>query len=211
MGLLQFFNTKDKTFVPLFVTATNNLVELSVLLEKMIATDSGQWGELSKSAQELDLKGEKNFRNIIKELGRNFITPFDREDIHELATAISSAQDFIHGSGKRIYLFKVHEMDPHFAELSVQITLGTRQLQKACELLISMKNAVEIKQICQEIKKIELEADSIFDRATTSLFAREKDPIEIMKKKDILEALETATDKIDDAANIIRSILIKYA
>lgn len=211
MGILQFFNTKDKTFVPLFVSTTNNLVELSELLKEVIASEPEKWKDLSKSAQELDTKGEKMFRNLIKELGKNFITPFDREDIHELGTAISSAQDFIHGSIKRIYLFKVIEMDSHFIELANKIILGAKELQKACDLLISMKNAADVKQICQEIKIIELEADSIYDRATTQLFEHEKDPVELMKKKDILESLETATDKIDDAANIIRSILIKYA
>jgi uncharacterized protein Yka (UPF0111/DUF47 family) len=211
MGLLQFFNTKDKTFVPLFVSATHNLIELSELLRVMITSSPAEWADLSKKAQEMDAKGEKMFRTLIKELGRNFITPFDREDIHELATAISSAQDFVHGSGKRIYLYKVMAMDRYFSDLADQITLGARELEKACDLLISMKNAVEIKQICQGIKKIELEADAIYDRATTELFENEKDPIELMKKKDILESLETATDKIDDAANIIRSILIKYA
>lgn len=211
MGILQFFNTKDKTFVPLFVSATHNLIELSELLRVMITSSPEEWADISKKAQEMDAKGEKMFRTLIKELGRNFITPFDREDIHELATAISSAQDFVHGSGKRIYLYKVMAMDHYFGDLADQITLGARELEKACDLLISMKNAVEIKQICQGIKKIELEADTIYDRATTELFENEKDPIELMKKKDILESLETATDKIDDAANIIRSILIKYA
>jgi uncharacterized protein len=211
MGILQFFNTKDKTFVPLFVSATHNLIELSELLRVMITSSPEEWADLSKKAQDMDAKGEKMFRSLIKELGRNFITPFDREDIHELATAISSAQDFVHGSGKRIYLYKVMAMDHYFSDLADQITLGARELEKACDLLISMKNAVEIKQICQGIKKIELEADAIYDRATTELFENEKDPIELMKKKDILESLETATDKIDDAANIIRSILIKYA
>lgn len=211
MGILQFFNTNNKIFVPLFVSTTSNLVELSELLKLMIVSEPEKWIELSKTAHELDAKGEKMFRNLIKELGKNFITPFDREDIHELGTAISSAQDFIHGSIKRIYLFHVVEMDSHFVELSDQITLGAKELQRACELLINIKNAIEIKQSCQSIKKIELAADSIYDKATSILFEREKDPIELMKKKDILESLETATDKIDEAGNIIRSILIKYA
>jgi len=211
MGLLQFFNTKDKTFVPLFVSATQTLVELSEVLQAIISSTPDKWEELSKKAQELDNKGEKIFHKLIAELSLNFITPFDREDIHELATAISSAQDFIHGSGKRIYLYNVDSMNHHFGDLALRITSGAKELQKGCDLLISMKNAVEIKQICQGIKKIELEADVIYDQATSELFKNEKDAIELMKKKDILESLETATDKIDDAANIIRSILIKYA
>jgi uncharacterized protein Yka (UPF0111/DUF47 family) len=211
MGLLQFFNTKDKTFVPLFVSATQTLVELSEILQAIISSPPEKWSELSQKAQELDNKGEKIFHKLISELSLNFITPFDREDIHELATAISSAQDFIHGSGKRIYLYNVDSMNHYFGELAERITLGAKELEKVCELLISMKNAVEIKQICQGIKKIELEADVLYDQATSELFKNEKDAIELMKKKDILESLETATDKIDDAANIIRSILIKYA
>ncbi|MCZ2356064.1 MAG: DUF47 family protein [Bacteroidia bacterium] len=211
MGILQFFNSKDKTFVPLFVSVTLNLIELSELLKKIIEAPPGEREELARQAQTLDAKGEKMLRSIIKELGKNFITPFDREDIHDLETAIGSSQDFIHGSLKRIYLYQVMAMDSHFVELCDQIILGVAELQKACELLISMSNAAAIKAICQNIKKIELEADGIYDRATTSLFQQEKDPIELMKKKDILESLETATDKIDEAANIIRSILIKYA
>jgi uncharacterized protein Yka (UPF0111/DUF47 family) len=211
MGILQFFNTQDKIFVPLFVSVTSNLGELSEILKKVIETPVGEREEMAKQAQAMDAKGEKLLRSIIKELGKNFITPFDREDIHDLETAIASTQDFVHGSLKRIHLYHVQENDSHFIELSEQIILGVSKLQQACELLISMKNAAQIKSICQEIKKIELEADAIYDRATTALFEQEKDPIALMKKKDILEALETATDKIDEAANIIRSILIKYA
>lgn len=211
MGLLQFFNTKDKTFVPLLVSVTQNLTEMAQLLQKIINTEGQEREEMAKQAQALDLKGEKFLRAIIKELGKNFITPFDREDIHDLETAIGSAQDFIHGALKRIYLYKVTRMDSHYSDLSQQIIEGVSQLSKACELLINMKNAGEIKTICQEIKRIEVLSDGIYDNATTALFETEKDPVELMKKKDILEALETATDKIDEAANIIRSILIKYA
>lgn len=211
MGLLQFFNAKDRTFVPLFVTYTGNLVSLAETLEQLLKVETSKWPQLVKQAQEIDAKGEGYNRKVTVELGHNFITPFDREDIHELATAIGAAHDYLHGSLKRIALYDIKSIDPHFGKLANQILRGAKALQEATQLLESLKNSVAIEKACDQIKKIEVEADDTFEEATSMLFRDEKDPIELVKKREVLESLETATDRIDDAANVIRSILIKYA
>ena len=211
-NLLQFFIPQDKKFFPLFEKATANLLTISNVMVEMVGTsDINKRRELIREIEKLEHVGDAVTHEIFHELSANFITPFDREDIHALVTSIDDVVDFIHGSAKRIELYGIVEMPSAFIILAELILQGSEQLQIAVTGLKDIKNSGKIKEACVKINSIENHADDIFDMTIARLFEEEKDAIIIIKHKEILYALEEATDKCEDAANAIESIVIKYS
>ena len=119
--------------------------------------------------------------------------------------------DFIHGSAKRVELYKVDVITVEIINLAELILKGVIELEKAVKGLKNIKNSSVINEACVLINSIENHADDIFDHAIGDLFENEKDPIRLVKYKEILSGLETATDKCEDAANVIKTILVKYS
>jgi len=211
-NVLQLFVPKDRVFFPLFEKATKNLVVISNTLVQMInATDATKRRVLIKEIERLEHVGDNITHETFNELSANFITPFDREDIHELVTSIDDIADFIHGSSKRIELYKIEEMSPAIVKLSELIETSCQELHIAVSELANKKNVHKIKEACVRINSIENHADDIFNNAIANLFDQEKDPIVIIKIKEVLAALETATDKCEDAANVLQTIIVKNA
>jgi uncharacterized protein len=211
-SLLQFFIPQDKKFFPLFERASGNLLTISnVLVEMVNAPSVEKRRELIKEIERLEHVGDSVTHEIFNELSANFITPFDREDIHELVSSLDDIVDYIHGSAKRIELYKVTEMTSSMGKLAELILQGAFELNEAVCGLKDLKNSSRIKEACVKINSIENHADDVFDMTIAQLFEEEKDAIKIIKMKEILAALETATDKCEDAANAISSILIKYS
>ena len=211
MGLLSFLFPQDKKFFPLFQQAAVNLVKASKVLVDMLNTAPEKRREMIKEIESLEHTGDNITHMIYNELGKNFITPFDREDIHSLASAIDDVLDFIHGSAKRIDLYKVSHIDDTIIKLADIIHKGAVELNVAVIHLHNMKDISAIKEACVKINSLENHADDIFNIGIAKLFEEEKDAIQIIKIKEILSALETATDKCEDAANTIQSIVVKYA
>lgn len=211
MGLLQFLLPKDRKFFPLFKQATENLVKGSKLLVEMVNAPVEKRRELIKEIEHIEHTGDNITHMIFNELGRNFITPFDREDIHSLTSSIDDILDLIHGSAKRIEMYKVTEISEAMIMLSDIILKGSIELNVAVTNLEGMKRIDEIKEACVRINSLENNADDVFNMAIARLFDEEKDAIKLIKVKEILQVLETATDKCEDAANVIESIIIKYA
>ncbi|MFZ4059204.1 MAG: DUF47 domain-containing protein, partial [Ferruginibacter sp.] len=156
-------------------------------------------------------RGDEITHQIFLELSKNFITPFDREDIHYLASAIDDVADYIHGSTSRILYYKIDNISDHIKKLSELIMQSTKELEKAVVELRNMKNLRKITDACVRINSIENQADYVFDTAVAQLFEFESNAIELIKQKEVLGSLETATDKCEDAANVIESIIVKYA
>ncbi len=211
MGFLQFLLPKDKKFFPLFAQATENLVKASKVLVELVNTAPEKRKEFVKEIEHLEHTGDNITHLIFTELSRNFITPFDREDMHKLASDIDDILDFIHGSAKRIDLYKVNELSDSITILADCILKGAIELNVAVKNLENLKNENIIKEACVKINSLENHADDVFNMGIARLFEEEKDPINIIKIKEILAALETATDKCEDAANTVQTILIKYA
>lgn len=211
-NLLQFFIPQDKKFFPLFEKATDNLLHISKVLVEMVGTSNiEKRRELIREIEKLEHVGDAVTHEIFHELSANFITPFDREDIHALVTSIDDVVDFIHGSAKRIELYGIIEMPTSFIKLSDLILQGSEQLQIAVSGLKDIKKSGKIREACVKINSIENHADDIFDMTIARLFEEETNAITIIKHKEILYALEEATDKCEDAANAIESIVIKYS
>lgn len=211
MGILQYLLPKDRKFFPLFKQATENLVKGSKLLVELVNAPVENRRDLIKKIEHVEHTGDNITHMIFNELGRNFITPFDREDIHALTSSIDDVLDLIQGSAKRIELYKVTVISEPMILLSDIILKGAIELNVAVLNLEGMKRIGEIKSACVRINSLENNADDVFNLAIAKLFDEEKDAIQLIKTKEILQALETATDKCEDAANVIESIIIKYA
>ena len=212
MSFLQFLLPKDKKFFPLFGQSTENLVRGSkVLVELVNTTNPDKRKELVKEIEHIEHTGDNVTHMIFNELSRNFITPFDREDMHALASDLDDILDFIHGSAKRLDLYKINEVSDSVTMLADCILKGAIELNVAVKNLENMKNANVIKEACVKINSLENHADDVFNMGIARLFDEEKDPVQIIKIKEILSALETATDKCEDCANTIQTILVKYA
>jgi predicted phosphate transport protein (TIGR00153 family) len=212
-SIFQYFVPKDKKiFFPLFEQAANNVVIMSnVLVEAVNSSDSVMREELFKQIDKLENKGDELTHQIYLELGKNFITPFDREDIHSLATAIDDVADFIQGSANRMSLYQIDDYNDHIRKLCDLIQQASQDLEKAIRELKDLKNVRNIADSCIRINSVENQADYVFDRAVADLFLYETDAIRLIKYKEILAALETATDRCEDAANVMESILVKNA
>ncbi len=208
--IVQFLLPKDRKFFPLFERASGNLVTISGVLVEMVNTPSlEKRAELIKEIERLEHVGDSITHEIFHELSATFITPFDREDIHFLASAIDDVADFIHGSSKRIDLYKIGVISPSIKKLAELTQRSSEELHSAVIELKNMKNISRIKEACVRVNSIENHADDVFNSAIAQLFEEEKDPIMIIKTKEILSVLETATDKCEDAANIIESLIVK--
>jgi predicted phosphate transport protein (TIGR00153 family) len=211
MGILQYLLPKDRKFFPLFKQATENLVKGSKVLVELVNAPVEKRKELIHEIEQIEHTGDTITHMIFNELGRNFITPFDREDIHALTSSIDDILDLINGTAKRIEMYKVTEITEPMVMLSEIILKGAIELNVAVTNLEGMKRIDEIKEACVRINSLENNADDVFNLAIGRLFDEEKDAVKLIKIKEILQALETATDKCEDAANVIESIIIKYA
>lgn len=211
-NLFQYFIPKDKKFFPLFEKSADNLIELANRLKESVNTDDMVRRKvLYEEIENLEHVGDNITHQIYLELGKNFITPFDREDIHELASAIDDIADYIHGSANRMNLYQVIEMTDSIKELVDLILEAVTVLAKAVSELKNLKNIRTITDACIKINSIENKADYVFDKAVGDLFQYEKDAIRLIKYKEVLSALETATDMCEDVADVLETILVKNA
>jgi len=211
-NIFQYFIPKDKKFFPLFEKSSANLIELGKALNEAVNTDDlSSRKELFKKIEDLEHTGDDITHQIYLELGKNFITPFDREDIHELASAIDDVADYIHDSANRMNLYQVTEMTEPIKELAAFILEGVTVLSVAVHELRNLRNIHKITDACVRINSVENKADYVFDKAVGDLFEFEKDAIKLIKYKEVLNALERATDMCEDVANVLETILVKNA
>lgn len=210
--LFQILVPKDKKFFPLFEQDAENLVKAAVLLNKLfLVNDQAETEQIIKKIKEHEKIGDDFTHKIFDELNKTFITPFDREDIYMLNSSLDDVLDYINSCAKKIQLYKPKTMLPHYLELSELILQGAREIRVGLNELKNIKNPQKIKLSCVRINEIENQADDIYHQAITDLYENEKDAIELIKKMDILAALEEATDKEEDISDVIKSIIIKMA
>ncbi|MBL0343060.1 MAG: DUF47 family protein [Bacteroidetes bacterium] len=212
LPFLKYFIPQDRLFFPLFDKAAANLaVGGKAIVELVTCTVPEEKVKWFREIERIEHIGDDITHEIFKELSKNFITPYDREDIHRLVSAIDDVLDFIHGSSKRIELYKLDVITHDMIKLAELIQTGTEELRRAIFELKNMRKMRDITDSLVRINSIENHAADIFDNAVARLFEHEKDAIQIIKVKEVLSALETATDKCEDAANVIESIIVKMA
>jgi uncharacterized protein len=197
----------ETKFFELFAELSGYLTEGAKLL-RGILDDPRDLDMRVEQVQAIEHKGDRATHAIITKLNQSFITPFDREDIHKLASSLDDVLDFTNATANRLALYKITDPPPAAAELAGIIVLQSEELTRAVSLLESNGAAMTH---CDEVNRLEDEADHLSRKAIAQLFDNEKDPIKLIKLKELYEGLEMATDKAEDAANVIEAIIVKSA
>lgn len=211
-SILQIFLPKDRIFFSLFESVAMNVSAMGALITEVVAEpDFDQRGALIKKLEDLEHDNDELTHQIFQELGKNFITPFDREDIHYLAIALDDICDYIYASAKKINFYKVNPNDSGIQKMAQIIRQGSDEVKTAVLELRNMKNIKSITDAVIRVNSFENQADDVFDMCIERLFETETDVKELIKKREIYQVMEIATDKFEDAANVIESIVVKYA
>lgn len=213
MSILKFFLPKDKVFFSLFEQASGNLESLAgKLVELVNESDYNKRSTLVKSMKELENENDKLTHTIFVELGKNFITPFDREDIHSLATALDDIADYIYATAKKINFYKIEPTnDQGIKKMADAIKESVLSVNSAVIELRNLKNIQKVVECVIKINGIENQVDDIFDLSIENLFENETDIKTLIKKREIYQVMEEVTDKCEDAGNVMESIVVKYA
>jgi predicted phosphate transport protein (TIGR00153 family) len=211
--ILKFFVPKDHSFYPLFEEDAKNLVKAAELLkELMLSTEIEDHERINKEIIDIEHIGDEITDKTFVQLNKSFITPFDREDIHELIGHIDDVVDSINGISRRICLYKPKKLMPVFKEMAESIYLATKEIEICIHCLNdAVANKDEITKACNKVTEIEHLADEYYYVAISELFEKEKDPAELLKNNKILEILERCVDEAEDVTDVIKSILIKMA
>lgn len=208
----KMFMPKNKVFYELFEDVASVVKEIGQTLNLMVhESDKDKRAAILAKIEDLEHKNDDNTHRIFTELGRNFITPFDREDIHYLASALDDIADYIYATGKKIQIYSVNPNDTGISKMAELIEIGTAEIVKAVAGLRDMKNLHKMTEAMVKINSIENQADDVYDLSIEKLFETENDIKTLIKKREIFHSMETVTDKCEDAANVIESIIIKYA
>lgn len=210
-SIFQFLVPKDKKFFPLFEEASSNLVQLASILHEAVNLPLKERDILFQKIDELEQKGEDITRLTNLELSRNFITPFDREDIHSLITSIDNVADNLHGAASRMRLYQVGKITKSIRKLTEINLEACQNIDNAVKELRDLKRMKNITDACSKISKLESKSDSVYDKAVADLFENETDAKNIIKYKEVLSVLETATDKCKRVASVLESISVKHS
>ena len=211
-NIIRIFLPKDKIFYEVFENIAANLNDMVAELKAALnEPDKEKMFIMLAKLEDGEHKNDEYTHQIFVELSKNFITPFDREDIHYLATSLDDIADYMYACAKKILTYNVEEVDSYMKELVIISEKSIMALSDALSKLRSMKNVSQIRQECVLINSLENEADEVLDKAILNLFAKNTDAVQIIKLKDIYQDLEIISDKCEDASNVIESIIIKYA
>ncbi|HSU28551.1 MAG TPA: DUF47 family protein [Chitinophagaceae bacterium] len=211
-SFLKIFMPKNRVFYDLFEKIATNAARMGELLKDTVAEpDFDKRAAIITQIEDLEHANDELTHNVFTELGRNFITPFDREDIHYLAAALDDIADYIYAAAKKINFYRVNPNDTGMQKFAELIEQGAAQVRIAVMELKDMKNIRNITEALVKINSIENQGDDIFDMSIEKLFDTEPDAKEVIKKREIYQVMEIVTDKCEDASNVIESIIIKYA
>jgi len=198
---------RETKFFRMFAEVSQNLTEGTRLLHDILKNPANMESRLDQ-LQEIEHRGDDMTHAIITKLNQSFITPFDREDIHRLTSSLDDVLDFVNAAGVRLRLYKINAPPPVAAELAALIVQQSEELAHGVSLL--EKNQLVLEH-CVEVNRLENEADRVSRKAIADLFDNEKDPIHLIKIKELYEVLENATDKAEDAANVLEAVVLKSA
>ena len=206
-GLLSRVLPREESFFKMFVQQAENVHAGTKALVAMLANFSDPPTQ-SRGIKELEHQGDTITHDLNTRLNKTFITPFDREDIHELSSKIDDVLDLADAAAGRLVIYRVKAIRPGVLELAQILELSVQQVVLAVRVLEKKDHVLNY---CIEINRLENEGDRISRNLIAQLFEQEKDPVEIIKWKEIIEAIETAIDKCEDVANVIETVILKSA
>lgn len=210
-NIFQFLVPKDKVFYPLFEQAARKIRILSQTLNEAVNAPAKEREKMLKEVEVLKQDIETIAQKTRVELGRNFITPFDREDIRALISAVDDVADNLSDAASRMRLYQIDKVTKPLRKLTEANLEACNEVSRGLLGLNSMKNLPALAEVCKNISRLERKADKVFDKAVSDIFEKENDAIEIIKYKEIMTALEAATDSCREVANILETITVKYS
>ena len=209
VGLIDWLVPRDKVYFDLFEQMVDTLREASDLLVTMTEDYNDIKNRIHKMEQ-LEHSGDEITHRIFEHLNRSFITPLEPEEIIRLTSALDDILDYIEGTTLTMRNYQIKEADAPMKELAKLVQLCTGELQQAVRTIRTLKDPAFIEQRCIEVNRLENLADDVLAHAITDLFKTDN-AIAIIKYKDIYQMLEMATDKCEDAANVLSDIAIRHS
>jgi len=207
---MSIFPNSNQVFYDLFNRAVDNATQMATLLNTAVnSTDTYEQKFQFTHIDKLKTKSYEITHQVFTESGRTLISPFQRKDMCELAAAIDDVADSIAMASRRINLYDVPKITPPIIDLADLILQTTQALESAVKAMNNLGNSAHIFELCNNIKQLEYQADTVYNEAFADLLANETDAIQLIKYTDVFMAMETATDSCEDATLIIESILIK--
>lgn len=203
------FIPREEKFFELFEESAHNAVKTAQKLKKLVDT----WHDveiMTGEITELEHEGDRITHQIMKELNRTFVTPFDREDIASLAHSLDDVTDFIHAAADAMLIYKIDQPTQRAKELTETIVQAAAEIEKA---VLQLRHRTQLKQVmerCVEINRLENVADKVFRAAMAELFNDSKDFAHVIKWREIYEHMESATDRCEDVANVLEGVAIKH-
>lgn len=204
------FLPKEFNFFDLFAEQVDYAVDAAKFFKEIVAKGDVDDASLKK-IQAIEHQGDEVAHRIIEQLDKTFITPFDREDIHALVKELDDITDMINTIVSRLKVYKIAGINKNLVAFAPVIEESVRSVATAVKGLRHMKNSKVIQDSCVEINRLENVGDSMRDAVLAELFEKEKDPIAVIKLKEIYQDAETVLDICEDVANVVESILVKQA
>jgi len=198
---------RETKFFDMFAEMARNLIGGARLMKSLLEDYRDVPAQVAR-LKDIEHRGDDLTHALLTKLNSTFITPFDREDIHRLASSLDDVLDLLNAAGDRMVVYKIAGVPAETAKLADIILLQSLELEKAVSGLEKQQHVLEH---CVEINRLENEADRITRDAVGHLFDNEKDPIQLIKIKELFETLELATDKAEDAANVLEAVILKSA
>jgi hypothetical protein len=199
---------KDEKFYRFFNQMTVHILEAAEILKQMVSEPDGELQSAASRIKDLEHLGDDLTHTVIGELNKTFITPIDREDIHDLSMALDDVLDIIDATAGRMVLFQIRAHIHGVPEMASVLLNQVREIAAAVNRLQDNDHVVER---CVEINRLENDADRLFQSAIGRLFQEVSDPIDVIKRKEIIDSMERATDKAEDVSNVLESIVVKNA
>ena len=201
--------TRDNEFWTAFTGHAQRSMRASELLVEMLEHPERIEGH-AQEISNLEHEGDKITHDTVLALHQTWITPLDREEIHGLISRLDDVLDFVEAASDRIALYEVTSVRPEAVELAKILHSSCVEIHRAMGLLNNLKDVKPLLDLCMHINRHEHDADQTFRRGLARLFKERTDPLEVMKWRDVFEAIETATDRAEDVANIIEGIALEH-
>ena len=213
MNFIQRLMPREGRFFSLFDAHAKLVVDGALALADVLRNYDVQKDREAgiKIIEDAEHAADRITHETVQLLHTTFITPFDRDDIHRLISRMDDVLDLIQDTGESLLLYDIQKVTPDATQLAELLRRCAERVQSAVGLMASMADAPAILKICQEIDQLESEADRVMRAAISALFRDETDVRQVIKLKAVYEALESATDKCQDVANVIESVVLENA
>ena len=208
MGILSWLVPQEKHFFDMIEKQSENvLVGVDALVDMLEHYENID--KKREKIKQIENDGDKMVHDIFSELNKTFITPIDREDISKLVSSLDDILDNLEAVAERLVLYEIKKPPIYMLEFARTLRKTTYNVNEGITLLRNFKEATQIRTFCKEVNTLENEGDALLRKATAELFTK-KDPVEIIKIKELYEDMEAAIDRCEDVADVIGDILVKY-